>query len=422
MIKTKYEPFYIISIVLSALYVLKFNLIIGENILSSYPYISNDGFDWYVEGLYLIQLIQYRDLYENVLPVLRPPIFVLICAIDVLLGQRGFFISMVYGVASCLTFIFLVILYKLIAKTQKIERNNFSIYLILIGITLSPINYVKVYLLSDTITVCLSAASILYLYKYHLIKNTKFIFIALTCAIVSSLTQTYGFLPFIICSFIFFIYSFRDNKRDNYYLISIFFVISLHLIFVFLWRHLIPHNSTPDNFILLKFELSMLSYYMRTWTFYFLPFLAYIFCFGFLSFYNTLKSKYVLPLTIVSLSMAILAFLYQWPDARFTYIFWPWVVLIFSLYISQYSTKVKLIYCIFFTLSILIVPKSYWGPALSDSRISLSSTWFSEYLNTKSTNRDIGFPGINENNSKFFASADGYLRAVLTFYSNVKSD
>jgi hypothetical protein len=414
--------FFVLTLLFSLIFAYKFNLLINYNLLQSYPYISNDGFDWYTEGAYLAKIITQQQFSNAPLPVLRPPLFVLICTIDVLLGERGIFISLIYGLSILLSFLYLVRLYNLIALKADIIKSKFILYIIFIGITLSPLNFIRTYLLSDGITLCLSIISVYFLFKNQIFYNKKDMWIAVFFAILASITQTYGALPFIICTSIFIIYNLNNFKECRSLVLSLITVVSLHLILILLWRNFLPHNSTPDNFNLLKIELSMFNFYVRTWSFYFLPFLLFIFWHGLSKFFAVLRLKYILPLTTSVLFIAALDFFYQWPDSRFTYILWPWILILFSLYISTCDIKNKIIFCFIFSFSVLIVPSTYWSPTLTDSKISFSNTWFSQFFKSQYIDRNITFGGIDENLSEFYLSADGYLRSVLKFYSNLYKD
>lgn len=414
--------FLLVVFLFSLAYSFKFNSLIHLNLIQSYPYISNDGFDWYTEGAYLAKIITQQQFSNIPLPVLRPPFFVFICAIDVLLGEKGLFISFIYGLSILISFIYLVRLYELIALKQKIEKSSFSLYIIFIGITLSPLNFVRTYLLSDAITICLSILSVYFLFKYQIFKNKKVLFTAIIFTILASITQTYGALPFLICASIFIFYNFKVFKEIRNLLFAIVSVLIIHFLLIYLWRNFLPHNSTPDNFNLLKLQLSMFSFYARTWTFYFLPFIVFLFWHGLSTFFTVLRYSYILPLSVTVFCISVLDFLYQWPDSRFTYILWPWILIIFSLFLSSYNITNKIIFCLLFSFSVLIVPSTYWAPTLTDSRISLSKTWFSEFFNGQYTERNITIGGIDENSSKFYLSADGYLRSVLNFYSNLYVD
>lgn len=60
----------------------------AADVVNRYPYISPDGFDWYLEGVYLAKILKGVELLPS-LPILRPPVFVLINMVDYVAGANG---------------------------------------------------------------------------------------------------------------------------------------------------------------------------------------------------------------------------------------------------------------------------------------------------------------------------------------------
>ena len=67
-------------------------LLSSGNVLNNYPAISSDGYDWLTEGLYMKLLLKHA-VATRVLPVLRPPVFVLVTTLDAFAGQGGYVIA-----------------------------------------------------------------------------------------------------------------------------------------------------------------------------------------------------------------------------------------------------------------------------------------------------------------------------------------
>jgi hypothetical protein len=73
---------------------LKFYYLCNGDVVNFYPLISADGYDWYTEGIYLVETLKGHN-FPN-LPVLRNPFFVFITATDYLFGSKGIILSIVF--------------------------------------------------------------------------------------------------------------------------------------------------------------------------------------------------------------------------------------------------------------------------------------------------------------------------------------
>ena len=98
---------------------------------------------------------------------------------------------------------------------------------------------------------------------------------------------------------------------------------------VLLWRAAIPHGITPKNFDILRFSTGMTGYYFHVWTLVWVPLIPGFIGLAFQSNRNRLLRDDVwLSACAVVMTMAMLSYFYQWGDARFTFIYWPYIVLL----------------------------------------------------------------------------------------------
>src|SRR3989339_1345220 len=163
------------------------------DVINNYPFISPDGFDWYTEGIYLTQFFSGVTLPE--LPVLRPPLFVFLTALDFILGNKGFVIAIVYAFSIFCTYFCSL---KLVDVMHgRAEKNSWYIVPLAISATIYPLNFFKPFLLADSLAVALSLASVLLLVKHYTSSEKHHLALSSTLAILAGLTQTYALIPFL---------------------------------------------------------------------------------------------------------------------------------------------------------------------------------------------------------------------------------
>lgn len=414
LISTKQAYFWLLLIIAySFLFSYNFIRLANGDILNCYPFISPDGFDWYTEGIYLVNIIYGVDLPP--LNVLRPPGFVCITALDYVAGENGI-------VIGTLLFIVLIgnyIVTRSIISTINPFSNSFSLNLILfVSFTFFPINYISVWLLADLYAMFFSLLSVIFIFKYFdsLILNKLSMSVAF--GLIGSIFQTWALIPFLISCFCFSVYQLRNKKKNKLScLYASLISVILHVIIIGSWRSFMPHNTTPSNFELLRLDITMLDFYINVWIFIFGPFLAYIFYSAFIQGRNNKIGVKLFIIICITLSFISLCFMYQWKESRFTYYFFPWFVILFvsifritNLIEKSFLITIVLLMCI-------IVPINYWQPQISTAKISPKNSWFSDYLNAVPINRNI----LNQSDNQFLKQADDYVKSSIHMYNLIKS-
>lgn len=413
----------IILSVLSLAYFFKLLILSNGYMINQYPFISPDGFDWITEGLYLSEAIK-GNVFDGVLPVARPPFFVFITAIDAFFGQTGIVIWLVNSIAFFVTgYIGLLLIgYK--------NRTNWFNAIFIIALLLAPINYVRIWMLSDGITVALSLLTVYYLQKYQNY-NFKQITVGALLIAISGSSQIYGLMIPLIYLGIFFLFAVK-NKQFSI-IKQILFITTLALIFYaivnYAWFQFIPHDMTPKNFVLLQLSLDMFWFYFHTWGFYFFPFIPLFLLIRLLT-----KEEYVRDILLLSLWVGViifmtLCFVYQWQESRFTFMFWSILVIaIFrsSIYLKQQQEIFRIqIYTI---VSFLIIFQSFlisipneWRPDLKNVSIS-PATWIGTFVVAKPIDRfelknQCG--SVHSFCSDAIVHGDGYVQSVINIYKKL---
>lgn len=416
--KNSFILLFLLSI--SFLYFIKLIILSNGYAINQYPFISPDGFDWLTEGLYLSEAIK-GNLYDGVLPVARPPVFIFITALDAFWGQTGVVIWLFNSIAFFITGYvgLLLIKYK--------EQSTWFNIIFLVALLLAPINYVRLWMLSDSITVALSLATVYYLYKHQDFNSLKQIILASFLIAIAGSSQIYGLMFPLIYIGTLFLFSFSNKKivkKQIIFLVVLSLVI--YAILNYLWFNFIPHGMTPKNFVLLKLSFDMFWFYFHTWGFYFFPFLPLLFLIG-----KVKKKEYLQDIFLVSLWIAVivfmtLCFIYQWQESRFTFMFWYILVIaIFrsSQYIEVNNEIIRLkIYTIVSTLIILqtffmSIPNE-WRPDLKHISISPAS-WMGSLMVAKPVDRfelDISCDNVKLFCNDAIVSGDDYIQSVMDVY------
>jgi hypothetical protein len=391
---------------------LKFYFLSNGDVLNHYPLISPDGFDWYTEGMYLINSFFENDLTS--LPVLRPPFFVLITLLDCLAGSKGLVLSIFYSLSIVMTYFFML---WIIDKEYGVKNNDaWFLFPLAISVTVYPINFVKGYLLSDSIAVCLSLCSVFILIKY-LNENKKYLlFLSGALALLGGLTQTYALVPYLIFISIRLISKFKTNKANAFLLIAnILLIFTSFILISYFWRYLLKHDSTPQNFELLKLSFGMLGFYINTWGYYFFPFLVFLIAIRYDATFRK-KELILVSSTLVTLILGCMCFIYQWPEARFTYYFSPWVLIsVFHLIKpTDERTASRLLVTLMLFASFLAPSNGPWQPSLKSLSLNYDQNWAVSYFKSKSVDRGLdecATPKCEGN--EFIENSDQYVKSVM---------
>lgn len=410
-------PVTLVVFLFSLMFAIQIVVLANGDIVNNYPYISPDGFDWYMQGVYLDKVLSGATLPE--LPVLRPPLFVLITAADYIAGGRGLIFSLAIGLAIFFTYYFTL---KIVDSAYGEEsRKSWYILPLAISATVYPINFFKPYLLADSLAVTLSLASVLLLVKYHKEEKLHFLAISIAAAVLAGLTQTYGLIPFAVSCMVGFLFNIHSNKlKSRNFITSAFIASVLFISFTLLWRWIMPHETTPKNFELLKVSTAMFGFYARTWGYYFIPLMIFFIIFRRLKTAWHTSRFIISSSTIVVIFFALLCLFYQWPEARFTYFFWPWLMILMFSSIRLDSVKGAYLIPILMLLLVALVPNNYWSPSWQSMRVSVLDNWVGEYFMSSPIDRKLNAcVGECMKKNEFLIKSDPYVNATITIYNQI---
>ena len=420
LISSWYRFAIIISVAVFAIWFgLRFAGLSNPNLINQYPYLSADSFDWYTEGIYLIEGMRGASL--PILPVLRPPIFVILCAFDYWSGGSGLVLGAFLALTIFMTFYWAMKILDL-ANTQSYGFG--PILILALGLTIYPLNYVKLFLLADGLAVCLSMGAaylILLSQTKTLWAGRLFYWASIALAVLASLTQTYAWLMSIA--------QLRSKTITPEILKAMLISVAGYIVITWVWRQSVPHIKTPENFSLIHLSVAMGPYYLQTWGFYLAPPLATIFL---LLAWKKISSQrqvaisglvinYLDPL-ILAISISLLAvfgalcFFYQWPDARFTYYFWPWLLI--SILVLMNGQKLIAFEALagVMLLMVFMVPSDYWAPQWHSAQFLPRYQWISEYAVTPKAARNIQSCQPNCPEAILQITQDPYINSVLNVY------
>ena len=406
------------TLLFSLLFTVKFWYLGGGDVVSYYPYISPDGFDWYLEGAYLIKSLAGANL--PALPVLRPPVFVLVTAADFIFGGGGLILGAIGGLTIFGAYYFVV---KIIDTFFTEDGgDSWCAIPIAIGSCIYPLNFIKPFILADSLAMTLSLASVFALVRCYQKWQVRVLISSTILAALAGLTQTYALIPFLLASSLAIFYSFFDaKKRILEYFLALVSASAFFLLVTVAWRINIPHITTPENFTLLKLSGNMFNFYIKTWSFYFLPLILF---FVFSKSYEVTCDfkKYVSAMSATLAAIfGLLCFFYQWPEARFTYYMWPWLMIFFFSSVRPQKKSGSKLIIVLMLILVVLVPTNYWEPSWDSIQPKLVRNWVGNYFTAVRVDRKFDLCGddcVGKND--FLQNSDPYVNSTVKLYQQIK--
>jgi len=373
----------------SVLFFCQYIYLSGSQVLNHYPFISPDGYEWYTNGLYILERALSNNNSLPIIPVLRPPVYVAINAIDFITRESGIILGLTQAISIFFTYYFCLILYREF-RVDANKESSIDLWCLALGVTLLPINFFKPYLLADSLAVCLSLGSVVLLTRFFKDQKKTSLTLASMVATLAALTQTYGYIPFCLFLFLFAVgnRSIITPRALLKYLVALSLPLAIFIIAHYLWRQFLPHLMTPHNFLWLSFSLKNWGFYQLIWPLYFWPMLIALAIALIL-----VKDKYwlfsgPLALYLVVLIFATFCFFYQWKESRFTYYFWPWALVLFLSIYPRLRGRLKTVQLTLFIVSIFIFPLNPWDPSIQNIKLSYQN-WAYQYFTSKPINRNL---------------------------------
>ena len=217
-------------------------------------------------------------------------------------------------------------------------------------------------------------------------------------AVVGGWTQVYALIPYALATIIFTI---AKRTKSGLWDFKLFYLAgtacAIWALLLVFWHKAIPHETNLNPFGLLGLNLNMMKFYFNTWTFSFIPFIpvaAYVAIEYTRGKRIVLSTNDVLIVAVVS-CFAILTFFYQWPEARFTFFYTGYAVILACVLLQKIPASkmsAKGVVCAIsmaLTLfaSMLVVPGNYWQPNLRKTRFDIEWSWLGQVIRAHPVDR-----------------------------------
>ena len=338
----------------------------GIDILASYSGITIDGFEFIITGRAFAM-----GILENY-PILRNPPYVLLAALDSVLGKSGF----VFG-----SVVFISIMIQLYSIMGLMNLFKLSYYLrsaILIVFFFNFINFINLYILSDLMVISILMFGITLIFAdligYKVGLKT---YSGVTLIFLSSIGQFYALLSLII---LLPFYVSKVSKRRIIYL-SLYsaslFIFTL--IVKYLWNRFISHKKVPVQWENLDFTFNMFNFYINTWFYIFMPILVAVIVYlknvlnkgNYIFTPNSKILTQVFALLIVATASVI--FLYQFYESRYTYVLFVFVIYFLIILVSLLQKEDFIVSFMNVTASLTLIfgvlwsPSNKWEPRIGES-------------------------------------------------------
>jgi hypothetical protein len=360
--------------------------------LNSYPFISPDGADWIYQGAYLRTILTEGADALPPLLMLRHPVFVMVSSFDFVLAHHGFVFAAALSAAFFVSGLFLA----LILRDLDI-RPTIILWAVLVYI-LTPFSQLRFWVLSDGIAIAFLHASTFYLLKYGEEGRFKFLALALATALLGGWTQTYAIIPCLLGLPLILLRDLLLRRNVLVPLAAGLVGIAVYILVLLAWYRGIAHEHVPLSFALLALNANMAAFYANTWAFFLGPLLCcvayWLFALG------AGRPPFGFRIAILAIIVAAfsgLAFFYQWPEARFTFIYFGLVIVLAAAMlesgaaskIHQYARSAAMIVSLAAVVltSFVLVPASYWNPSLSTLRIRPRESWFMGWVSARPVDR-----------------------------------
>jgi hypothetical protein len=370
--------------------------LVDGDFLNSYPFISPDGSDWIYEGAYLKTVLAQGTGALAPPLMLRHPVFVLVSGLDFVAGHRGIAFAAALSVAFFASGVFLV----LILRELRI-RPSIILWAVLVYI-LTPFSQLRFWVLADGIAIAFLHASTFYLLRYDEERRLRHLLLAIATALLGGWTQTYAIIPCLLGAPLIVLRDLLLRRNVLAPIAAGLAGIAVYVLVLWAWYRGIAHEHVPLSFALLALNANMAAFYANTWAFFLGPFAC---CVAYWLFVlragrPPLRFRIAILAAIVA-AFSGLAFFYQWPEARFTFIYLGLVIVLAAAMLEtgaasgtgvntqDYARGAAMIASLAAVVltSFVLVPASYWNPSLSTLRIRPRESWFMGWVSARPVDR-----------------------------------
>jgi hypothetical protein len=307
------------------------------DVLNSYPVVLMDSIDWLFEGHAVEALFAGHTRID--LPLLRNPLYVLCIAADAALGGRGWFLFGVHAAACCLQMVLLLAVCELLGTDLRWQLATPAL------LAASALGAYRFAVYPDDLALVFVLGSVLALLYWRRSGRTAWLAGAGLAAALGALTQEYAALPIVVAALFYTVRALRRGQAPPWRLLATCVVAGLvYAAANGAWKAAVPHRyernlwapfTDPNN----SFRF-ILGTNLGLWLHVFWP-LAGVLAAGLFNLRRPAQPE-VGPdggqpepprreaaglMTALVAAFALLLLAYRWPDARFTYLLTPVVLL-----------------------------------------------------------------------------------------------
>jgi hypothetical protein len=362
---------------------------LGAGLVSSYPGIEYDGFDWVTQGLYVRALLSGHVGFP--LLFLRSPMFVLVTALDALCGSTGVVVLAVLCLAHFVSLTALLAIWRRLGASPGVRAALFAIA------ALSPYAYFRGYILADPLAIAGMLASLRFLLAWFQDGDERMFRAAAATGLFAGLTQLYGILPFLTGAALAWCDDLRRRRSGWPRVLFTAGVALLGAAILAAWNAAIPHQDVPTQFGLLRPTLDMAGFYANVWAWYF-GFLAPVLFVLLLTAGSrpSRPSPAVVHLMATTVLFVVLLFFYQSDEARFSWYYFPLVLCLVAAGLARLERigrgglgrlAVAASALLLVGQSLLVSPPDYWQPQVADARFDPGETWLAVFLRAPPVDR-----------------------------------
>jgi hypothetical protein len=283
----------------------------STGLISGYPFMASDSYDWVYEGFAVSQWLQGQRLLE--FPVLRSPVFVLVNALDFLIaGGRGIFVVAVNALS------FFGALASVVYVCRLSGGAAWQAGLLCLALIVSPVGIFRAFPLADPLAVAFMSISVASLIAYARRSNPTALVVAGGCAALGGLTQTYALPPFLVIGTCLFFFEIR-RRLDLRLGLALVLTPLVFIVSSAAWEDLVPHQSVPRQLDALVPSFAMADFYAHAWVLTLVPLAAVVLVLQppWLPLGRPFRKEAVGAWVAVA-ALAGAIFIYQFADLRFT--------------------------------------------------------------------------------------------------------
>jgi hypothetical protein len=384
-------------------YALLLGRLLGGDLLNSYPFVTDDGFDWVYQGHALYE--RAAGLSAPALYVLRDPVFVFVSAVDAALQAQGAAIIFALAISFLATGVVLLSAASFYRVPVLVSG------CIVLIILFTPLNFFRLWVLADPVAVAISTASAFAMVHYLRRRSRRSLAGAAVLAVVGGMTQTYAAIPFFVGIFVAALASARSREHRLETAVAFVTVGACLVVLKLAWIAALPHEIRPTTFALLRPSFAMARFYANVWTLSFGPLLPLVVG----AVYSWYRGGRHFPAEILFLSgtvfaFAFLSFIYQHPEARFTFLYLPIVLLLLTALASPgpagsahhhearrraAASAGSVLSLVLILLQLGITPRDQWEPKVRTAAWRPAQSWVGQAWFAQPQDRfGLGAPGV----------------------------